>query len=70
LIVLEIVCSKLKTIYLQFFIWASSYNLQDTSNKNLSLCREARVLLHPTAYNAFLDIAITDEGKRAEARKI
>jgi hypothetical protein len=28
------------------------------------------VLLHPDAYNAFLDIAITDEGKRAEARKI
>jgi hypothetical protein len=28
------------------------------------------VLLHPAAYNAFLDIAITDKGKRAEARKI
>jgi hypothetical protein len=33
-------------------------------------CREARVLLHPDAYNAFLDIAITDENKRADARKI
>jgi hypothetical protein len=28
------------------------------------------VLLHPDAYNAFLDIAITDEDKRADARKI
>ncbi|GAQ89496.1 hypothetical protein KFL_005290110, partial [Klebsormidium nitens] len=32
--------------------------------------KEARVLLHPTAYNAFLDIAITDASKRADARII
>jgi hypothetical protein len=34
------------------------------------ICREARVFLHPDAYNAFIDIAITDENKRADARKI
>ncbi|GAQ86063.1 hypothetical protein KFL_002680090 [Klebsormidium nitens] len=48
---------------------ASGDTRKDTENINF-IGREARVLLHPTAYNAFLDIAITDDDKRADARAI
>ncbi|GAQ88843.1 hypothetical protein KFL_004630110 [Klebsormidium nitens] len=42
---------------------------KDTQDINF-IGREARVLLHPDAYNTFLDIAILDDAKRAAARKI
>ncbi|GAQ88673.1 hypothetical protein KFL_004500130 [Klebsormidium nitens] len=42
---------------------------KDTQEINF-IGREARVLLHPKAYNAFLDIAIDDDTKRAEAAVI